>query len=50
LLDGQTSLVQALYQHLSLDILNKLLEAGEHVALEIPYGGLYPFAIAASQG
>jgi hypothetical protein len=47
--NGQTSLVQALYQHLSLDILNKLLEAGEHVALEIPYDGLYPFAIAASQ-
>jgi hypothetical protein len=47
--NGQTSLVQALYQHLSLDILQDLLEAGEHAALQIPYDGLYPFAIAASQ-
>jgi ankyrin repeat protein len=47
--NGQTPLVQALYQNLSSDILQELLEASEHAALQIPYNGLYPFAIAASQ-
>ena len=46
--NGQTPLVQALFQHLSWDILQALLEAGEYAALQIPYDGLYPFGIAAS--